>query len=431
MFGALFFKECKLTVKSLAYWAYVICLVLFFASQLGESDWSLPKPLPGHEGEYGYTYSTDETTVMGKTVKRLTEDYAQNSYAAYPLGFYKRVSLGEDEKAQMGEILSELTGRSREELEQLGYDYINEESAFYERMSGDGIDMEMVAPPVFDLEVGPPEEVSFERFLELMDQADDLIGGGSMYMSARLKNGVQVPQTYEGALAEYEDIVEKDRYSGAFARLFCDYMGLMAAILPVFPVVARTLKDRRSKASAALYSKRSSSACILLARYLALLVLSMVPILILAGIAQVQCSQAAMTAGLSADSFAFLKYVGGWIFPAASFSVAVGLLVSELTGSVAAVLVQGIFWFAGVFQSIDTLVGNFGLKFIPRFNSLGDTVIFEREFLSLVGNRIFYGVLSLAFVAAAVIVYDWKRKGGGIHFGGLREHKQSLPEASF
>ena len=431
MFGTLFFKECKMTVKSLAYWAYVACLVLFFASQLGESDWSLPKPLPGHEGEYGYTYSTDEATVMGKTVIRLTGDYAQNSYAAYPLGFYKRVSLGEEEKAQMEEILSELTGKSREELEQLGYDHINEESAFYERMSEEGVDMEMAVPPVPDIGAELAEGVSFERFLERMDQVDDLIGGGSMYAPARLKKGVQVPQTYEGALAEYRDIVERDRYSGAFARLFCDYMGLMAAILPVFPAVARTLRDRRSKASPALYSKRSSSACILLARYLALLVLSLAPILVLAGIAQIRCGAAAAAAGLSADSFAFFKYVGGWIFPAAAFSAAVGLLVSELTGSVTAVLVQGIFWFAGVFRSIDTLVGDFGLKFIPRFNALGSTAIFEREFLSLVGNRIFYGVLSLLFLAAAVFVYDWKRKGGGIRFGSLRGHKQSLSEESF
>ena len=111
--------------------------------------------------------------------------------------------------------------------------------------------------------------------------------------------------------------------------------------------------------------------------------------------------------------------------------MAMGLFVSELTGSVAAVLVQGIFWFASVFQSMDTLVGNFGLKFVPRFNSLGDTARFEQEFLSLVGNRIFYGILSLALLAAAVFVYDWKRRGGGFSFGSLRKHKQSLPEASF
>ena len=431
MFGTLFFKECRLTLKSLAYWAYVACLVLFFASQLGETDWRLVEPAPGHEGEYGYTYSTDETTVMAKTVRRLTEDYAQNGYGAYPLGVYKRVSLGEKKKERMTEILSELTGRSEGELEQLGYDHINEESAFYERMAAEGIEMETAASPMPDMETELAEGVTFERFLELMDEVDGLIGGGSMYMPSRLKNGVQVPQTYEGALAEYRDMVEKDRYSGAFARLFCDYVGLMAAILPVFPAVARTLKDRRSKASPVLYSKRSSSVCILLARYLALLVLSMAPILFLAGIAQIRCGAAAMEAGLSADSFAFFKYVGGRIFPEAAFSVAMGLFVSELTGSVAAVLVQGIFWFASVFQSMDTLVGNFGLKFVPRFNSLGDTARFEQEFLSLVGNRIFYGILSLALLAAAVFVYDWKRRGGGFSFGSLRKHKQSLPEASF
>ena len=49
---------------------------------------------------------------MTKTLRRLTEDYAQNSYAAYPLGFYKRVSLGEEKKEKMGDILAELTGNN-------------------------------------------------------------------------------------------------------------------------------------------------------------------------------------------------------------------------------------------------------------------------------------------------------------------------------
>ena len=290
--------------------------------------------------------------------------------------------------------------------------------------------MEMAAPPQPDVEADLAEEVSFERFLELTEKADDLIGGGSMYAPARVKKGVQVPQTYEGALAEYEDIVEKDRYSGAFARLFCDYMGLMMAILPVFPAVARTLKDKRSKGLMTLYSKQASSACVIVARYLALLIMTMVPLILLAVFAQIKCSIAAEAVGISADSFAFLKYVGGWIFPSAAFTVALGLFVSELTGSVLAVLLQGLFWFFSVFQSIDTLIGNFSLKFILRFNTLGSRGVFEQEFSNLVANRLFYGALGLAFLVAAVFVYEWKRKGGGIHFGSLRKNQQSPSEAS-
>ncbi len=424
MFGTLFLKECGQTVKSLAYWAYVVCLVLFYASQLGGGDsFRLVKPEPGHEGEYGYTYSTDETLIMAKTVRRLTEDYSQNGYAAYPLGFYKRVSLGEEKRVRMEEILSELTGKSREELEQLGYDYINEESAFYEKAAETGGGLELAAPPIPDVEVSLAEGVSFERFLELMDEADGLIGGGSLYAPSRVEHGVQVPQTYEGALREYQEIVEKDRYSGAFARLFCDYMGLMAAILPVFPAVARTLRDKRSKGLPALYAKQASSACVIFARYLALLAMTMIPMAVLAGLAQVHCLAAAGAMGISADSLAFLKYVGGWMFPAAAFTVSVGLFISELTGGVAAVLVQGIFWLVSVFQSIDTLVGNFGLKFIPRFNALGSTEVFRQELPGLVGNRIFYTVLSLALAVGAVFVYDWKRKGGGIRLGSLRKNR--------
>ena len=30
MFGTLFLKECRMTVKSLAFWAYLACLALFY-----------------------------------------------------------------------------------------------------------------------------------------------------------------------------------------------------------------------------------------------------------------------------------------------------------------------------------------------------------------------------------------------------------------
>ena len=58
MFVTLFRKECAQTAKSLIYWLYVACLVLFFNSQLGNMHILAP-PQEGQENYLDYGYKTD------------------------------------------------------------------------------------------------------------------------------------------------------------------------------------------------------------------------------------------------------------------------------------------------------------------------------------------------------------------------------------
>ena len=65
---------------------------------------------------------------------------------------------------------------------------------------------------------------------------------------------------YEEALEEYNQIINKDKVTGGFARLFCDYMGLALGLYPVFLVVMIWMKDRMSNATELIYSRKVSSA---------------------------------------------------------------------------------------------------------------------------------------------------------------------------
>lgn len=65
--------------------------------------------------------------------------------------------------------------------------------------------------------------------------------------------------------------------TGAYARLFCDYVG----ILPAFFGVARVIRDKRSKSSQVMYTKPASSAVMIVARYLAMVIVLFIPVLIL------------------------------------------------------------------------------------------------------------------------------------------------------
>lgn len=48
----------------------------------------------------------------------------------------------------------------------------------------------------------------------------------------------------------------KDKITGAFARLFCDYAGIAVGFLPIFLVVAFWYQDRKTNISHTLYSKK-------------------------------------------------------------------------------------------------------------------------------------------------------------------------------
>ena len=419
MFLSLFLKECKMTAKSLVYWACMACLAFFFFTQLGADSWSLARPQPGQQ-DYGYTYSQDADLIMEKNLQSLALDHYSNRYTAYPLGFYKSVTLSQEKQEQMGELLLELSGMSVSQIEGAIDAYIDEA----DQTAQEEWETDPMTGLTADLEVHPREGLTLEEFLDAMDEADRLIGGHSTYTRSAVEKGVLVHQTYEGALKEYQDIVEKDRYTGAFARLFCDYMGILLAILPVFPAVSRCLKDRRAKASLVIASKKASSSVLLAARYLAALFMLMIPVAVLAAFAGNQCMAAAGAAGIHADGLAFFKYVGGWLFPSAAFALALGFFISTLTGGMWAVLAGGLFWFFSLFQSFGNLNGDFGLKLIPRFNDFGYTELFYSQLGDLTANRAFYLALTALLLVLTVLAHRWNRRGGELRLGKLRKSRR-------
>ncbi len=61
MFLSLLQKECKMWLKSIVFYAYVIILFLFYVSQMGEET-VLKQPSPGLDN-YGSTYSDDKNII--------------------------------------------------------------------------------------------------------------------------------------------------------------------------------------------------------------------------------------------------------------------------------------------------------------------------------------------------------------------------------
>ena len=412
MLFKLFMKECSQTVKSLTYWLMVIIMVLFFASQMGQMDME-KAPEKGLE-DYGVKPSKDKNIIMSATLGMLAGEYAEGRYTTYPIGFVKSVTLGKEEEAKVGEILKEATGLDKEEIEEK----IDE---FYENSGGI-----ITSRPVLE----PSESLSYGRFEEIMQEVDDMLGGGSSYALDSLGDNGSEPKTYEDAVKEYEELVQKDGYTGGYARLFSDYMVIILGILPVFLAVTRELRDRRANMQELIYVRRSSSMTIIASRYLSMVVMILIPVFALSIQPLASCVTYAKTAGISVDYLAFAKYIAGWLLPTVMVVTALGMLLTELTDTALAVLVQGAWWFVSIFMGAKTMDGGrYGWNLIPRHNTILNYSGYQEGFSQLLSNRILYASLAVIAVSVTAWIYSQKRKGRMNIRGKISANRKSQSNA--
>jgi hypothetical protein len=151
-----------------------------------------------------------------------------------------------------------------------------------------------------------------------------------------------------------------------------------------------------------------------------MLAMMLLPVLLMAAYATV--SVCGMYSGMSPDRTAIFIYTFGWLTPTLMTSTAVGMFLAELTDTPVAILVQGLWWFLGLFDGIRQIDGGYGrLALSPRHNVLGNTEVFSKYLQPLVANRIFYVVLSVLLVVLTILTYQLKRSGKLDVFGHIRK----------
>jgi len=411
MFGVLFLKECRQVLKSLVYYIYVVVFVLFMTGQMsGDEVANLQEPEPGQD-YYGTTKTEDQTLIMEGTLAQLVEDVYYNSFATYPIGFYKGVTLTDSETAQAEEILERCTGKSFAALEE-------EREAHYGKYDQSNIEEVMEAQANYKVSIR--EGLTYAEFEEAMEEVCDLVGKGSSYEKEKYENGISVPMTYEQAKEEFDDLCVKDRLTRAYMRLFCDYAGIVLAILPIFIGVSRVLRDKRAKVQQVIFSKPACGALIVVSRYLANLVMLCLPVVITAFLLQQPFYYKARTLGVQGDILAFLTVPGIWLLPEIMIVLALSFLITEFTDSILAVFVQTA-WGIGSLFGATALVGNFGMKLVVRWNTIGKSALYISSERELLLNRGYYFLLAVVCVILTIIVYERKRRKGEILHGRIRK----------
>ncbi len=415
MVPALFIKECRQILKSILYWVFLGVILVFYTTQLGmnfagddiqeakqSTVYNFSNPLmepPQGLENYGTRSAEIPEQVMPAATYRLWGEYSENKYLCYPIGFYKNVRLNDSQQERIAQIIEEITGQTPE---QLGNTVQKAFSKFDPNL------------PIFENSLNfsdfVPIRVSYEQFKAYMAEIDSTLGGGSGYALENLASYGHVPVTYEEKAAEQKEIITMEKVTRPYARLFCDYMGIVCALFSVFVPVAFLLRDRRAGCAQLIASRCIPSACLILIRYLAVLTMLTIPFFLLSLPALVELAVYGASQGWSVDYLAFVKYIFAWLVPTLMFCTSVGFFFTILTDTPIGVALMFLYSMFSIFTANGLSSGQYGLSLAIRHNNLWHADVIHSNFEALCFNRLFYVAVSLVLIAATVILYELKRR---------------------
>ena len=432
---------------SIAYAAYLVLVFLGWrenyagltereirAAESGEAAVGFDAPVlaepDSDAGFYGSKNVEDPQKLMTGGTDMLLIEYQNNEYASYPFGYYKAVTLSAEDQERVLAILTEITGLSEEELNHLPDDYFPQANGMIFHASDDlvqgadgsfRIDAEDSQNGERDYQFEP--RVSYERFLELMGEMEELIGPGSNYSLESLVTYFGITDlTYEEAMEQFVLMTEYDQVTGGFARLFCDYMAAPAGLYPAFLAVFVWYRDRRAGIRAAVWSKSSSSLRLTAARFTAIVAAALLPMLLLSLESLLPLLAFGAEQGLKTDAFAFVRYIFWWLLPTIMVSAAAGTLITILTDTPAAILVCFAWW--QIDRGMTGLSGDTSLwTLMIRHNTLRGAELIQRDMGILTANRALMIGIALVFAGLSAYLLTWKRRGrlyaaGGAARGG-------------
>ncbi len=446
---ALYKKELGRILKSFTYIIMVLGLLIHVSAQgVFLPDEMIEKPQPGGVS-YGMKKSGDPALIMPEAASSLFGEFSANRYLTYPNGFAKYVKLGAVDRDSMRKIIEELSVDHNVSRNDLSNADINQEEESIDDLK-DKFDIQVQGDDLiqnldgsFEIKVQDKEgkegnqgyknmefqfdsSISWERFCELMLEADDLLGGGSDYSETWMSHRFgEVPLTYEEALEDYELVLTKDRLTGAHGRLFSDYMGIILGLIPIFPVVFLCLKDQKNIAPM-IYTRDISSIQFILTRFIALITAVMIPVFVMCGILTV--IHGGDYGWSNIDVLAYFKYAIIWQLPTAMMATAVGLFFTTATNTPVAIAIQLVWWFVNIMggNGSYSFFGIQPLGLIPRHNALGKTQAYLDYLPQLIQNRIIIGLGALVLVVLTIFIFSAKRRG--LLHVNLRKRSKIQPE---
>lgn len=381
MFWNLFKKEFKYIFRNITFYIFIVVVGFFYFSEFSQSTKienlkpSTPEELRAQKKPiwYGSKEVVDPKKEIREIYMNLYRDYQSGQILKDKIILNVNVNLSEEEKQYIKEAMDKIA--PEEYLEK------NDEKLI---------------------------KVSYEEYLNIVRDLDKKLGGATFYADKNREGIVNEPKTYEDAVKDYKDLLEKDKVTNAAGRLFSDYLGITAGVFPVFLSAFILMKDKRNKMQELICSRSISSYTYVLSKYAALCTALMIPFLVFASYATFTFYKIAKVNNYTIDMLAFFKYTFYWIGPTILFTTALGMLISIVfNNGIIAIPIQFILWHS----SLLPLSGDYSLsKFVIRFNTLGEYSNYIKWSSSIALNRIFYVIVSI--ILALITAYIWSKKRG-------------------
>lgn len=304
----------------------------------------------------------DNTVIMNNTITDLKKEIQKNEFKTYQLGFLKTTHLSKSKLQTVKQLLLKME-----------------------------------------------QTKDFNTFKSLSNQAAQEIGFGSRYSADKLYMFGKKQMTQAEYSKELQIIKSKDHYYGSYSRYFSDVMGIILGILPFFLGAYMTILDNKTKAFKTIYSRQISSIKLISMRYIALFLLSILPVLIFSVYFIIRLSSIhPLTMN---GMIIFYKILFLWILPIVIMTSALGIVITLIFNSYLGSIIQIGIWFISLNMGTQNIEGNYGFMFIPRHNTLFNAAFYYNHFNNMLLNRSLYILLGLMIVMLCIYLFDLKRKG--------------------
>lgn len=250
---------------------------------------------------------------------------------------------------------------------------------------------------------------ALQYYNQKLDSIDDMLGGDTVFSKENRGFTSRRKNTLEEEQRVFNEILYKERYTNPYARYLCDYLGVVAGILPVLYAAFLFSRDRKERVQDFIMVSPQKSSAIVGKRMLSVAAVFFMWFYLIAAVATTYFAYVAYRFGYEMDMFAFFKYVTVWIVPTVLFTVSLSVFLDLLfKSSMLVVLVQIVVFFV----SIKDLMGGYTLwKPIIRFNAIGRYDLYEEGRYAIYANRGCIFIASLLLFFGAVLLYERRRQG--------------------
>ena len=363
-------KEIKYQLKNITFYGFFIVVLLMFLSQLGipeKNDLTLPTQSEKH-------YHAEEITDHDKQMKHmylwLGKNYSEGTVLKYKFSFGYDSNLTDTQKNHLKTVIDKIY--------------------------------------TFDDKNNLKVNVSYDEFLDILKDLDKNLDGDTIYGTPE-KYGIFYDEiSLESAKKAFNDVMENDKFTNAYGRLFADYLGITAGFFPVFLSGFIFIRERKKNDYEKIYKSKISFAKYLLAKYIGICICIIGCYFILATYTTLAYLKFALDSDCVIDKLAIYKYTLSWIGPTVLFTTAFGMLMSAIfNNGIVAIAIQLIL----CISSIHDLIGQYGLtKYVIRFNAFGNHDSYLNFRPAIIENRIFYTVLSFVIVLSSSYIWTRFRK---------------------